>query len=183
MTVLVVILCVLVLLIAVGLVMVFAMLGELSSRVSNPDATEDLGRHIAPIDARVGSAITDWPASLDLPRSCVLIVFSTICESCRALAGELRDGASIPTDSPVGVVVSTGDRAAGERFVEEFGLAQQRPVFVDVGGAWVKTNFDIAQSPAVLVLADGRLQFAYGFDRLAALGRIQTKFEQPVEGG
>jgi hypothetical protein len=152
-----------------ALVLLYAMVGELASRV--PRAVQDGGGRdfVAPLtDFRPGAAPADWPAplrALQDEEQAVLLVLSPACSSCNRVAGELsaRDGDGFGL--PVGVVVSSADRRTGEAFAARHGL-HRLPCHVDARGAWVSAGFGVRTSPAALVVSRGVAAEAYLFGGL-----------------
>jgi len=160
------------LLVIVGaVVLLFAMFGELASRLPRRDSGASDTR-VQPLEeALIGRAPDTWPASLsDLAaaESGLLLVLSTACASCRQVAKQLsaepiRNGAE-----PIAVLVSCGTQDSGEDFVQQHGLGRI-PYFVDKGGDWVKNEFGVKMSPSGLVFRKGRLDSALLFQDLEAL--------------
>jgi len=172
------------LILAAAVVLLFAMIAELASRVPDP---RNSGRSTAlrPLpEARLGRVPTGWPdglARLADRHDVLLLVLSTACGSCMDVALQLRD--ADPTElAEIGVVVSCGTAQAGHDFVRTQGVAAF-PHVVDVDGAWVSEEFDVRVSPTGLFLRDGRLESALLFSDLAALraaelsGRTETDKE------
>lgn len=158
------------LVLAAGVVLLFAMVAELASRVPDPRAS---GRSPAlrPLpEARLGRVASRWPgglAPLADRQDVLLLVLSTACGSCRDVAEQLR--AADPTElAEIGVVVSCGTAEAGDDFVLSQGLTAF-PHLVDVDGGWVSQEFDVRVSPTGLILRDGRLESALLFSDVAAL--------------
>ncbi|HEX8304910.1 MAG TPA: hypothetical protein VF612_08520 [Jatrophihabitans sp.] len=155
-----------VLLLTAVMIMFFAMLGELYSRVGPaPAATGPLQ------EAKVGQRPQAWPrelAPLATATDAVLLVLSTSCASCVQVAGQLRDRFEPMTGYVTGVVLSTADPDRAEAFVREHGLPRDS-VYVDVEGAWVTTEFGVLTSPSALILRDGQLSSALVFTDVAAL--------------
>lgn len=164
------------LVLAAAIVMLFAMLGELASRVPEPEPQRTW---IEPIeDIQTGQMPKKWPAELarvlEPDHSALLIVLSTVCTSCRAIAAELANH----TDwVGAALVVSTPVAANGRAFVAEFGLGSF-PHYVDENGNWVRTEFGVESSPIALVIRDGRLVDAYSF---SDTGTLRTRLSAQVD--
>lgn len=162
------------LILAAAVVLLFAMVAELASRVPDP---RNSGRSTAlrPLpEARLGQVPTEWPDGLaqlsDRPDT-LLLVLSTACGSCLDIAQQLR--AANPAElSEIGLVVSCGTGQSGQDFVRSNGLSAF-PQVVDVNGAWVSEQFDVRVSPTGLFLRGGRLESALLFSDLAALRAAQ----------
>ncbi len=153
-----------------AVVVLFAMLGELSSRVTpgsggSPEDVRPL------LDVPVGRAPERWPgplAELAGAEQAVALVLSTACTSCAKVAGQLRDQPELVAGQHIGVVISTADRQRGDEFVAQHGLARL-PSYVDEQGEWVVREFGINTSPSALVFQRGRLVSAFVFTDAAAL--------------
>jgi hypothetical protein len=158
------------LILAAAVVLLFAMMAELASRVPDPRSS---GRSTAlrPLpEARLGHVPTGWPdglAPLTDRHDALLLVLSTACGSCMDVAQQLRE--ENPAElAEIGVVVSCGTAQSGHDFVRTQGLTAF-PHVVDVDGAWVSEEFDVRVSPTGLFLRGGRLESALLFSDVAAL--------------
>jgi hypothetical protein len=158
------------LLVAAAVVVLFAMLGELASRVPDPAADRPVQIVEPYSDATLGSAPQVWPDGLPEVSSCVLLVLSTMCNSCTDVADQLVAHRTRGQWPELGVVVTTGGPYRAADFIAEHGLSQF-PHYIDEGGDWVTTQFGVRHSPLGLVLRDGRLVAAYRFNSVAALRR------------
>ncbi|WP_445528405.1 hypothetical protein [Streptomyces cyslabdanicus] len=153
-----------------AVVLLYAMLGELSSRL--PAENEAAADQIRPLkDYRPGATAAAWPAGL-LPLAgmerAVVLVLSPICTTCTKVAGELGQLPDGALGEAVGLVVSTGSRETGEAFVAEYALGRM-PHLVDEGGSWVTGNFGVNSSPSALVFEEGVLTEAYTFGTVQAI--------------
>ncbi|MET7401638.1 hypothetical protein ABZS66_49980 [Dactylosporangium sp. NPDC005572] len=163
-------LSVVVFLLAAAVVVVFAMLGELASRVPAPD--DDGRRRIESIDtAKAGHRPSYWPAALahvaDQEYALVLVLSST-CSSCETIAGQVR---TMLDRGPanLAVIVACPARERGEHFAAVHGIDRHDALFVDEDGAWVKREFAVDTSPAALLFRNGTLQSALLFWDLPAV--------------
>lgn len=154
------------LVVVAAVVLLFAMMGELASRV--PESTRRVPVVQPSGDAAIGRVPYVWPAELPDARRCVLLVLSTICGSCVDIATQLSELPGYAEWDELGVVISTSHQGRGDEFVAQHGLDRFRH-YVDEGGAWVDEQFDLRVSPVALVFRDGRLDSAYGFNDVAAL--------------
>ncbi len=155
------------LIIAIGMVTLFAMFGELSARVAEAGSAPR-NATVRPLDqARIGQVPGYWPPSIPRPgqRPFTLIVLSSICSSCADIAAQL---ASEPLPLDTGLVISTGQREKAEDFIARFGL-NQFPHHIDELGEWVAGEFDVRMSPSALVFREEMLAEAYMFNDVAAL--------------
>src|SRR5688500_12909513 len=102
-----IVLSVAVFLLTVAVVGLFAMMGELSSRIPAADGQEEPEQSLflRPIDdARLGVTPEDWPqelARLSTADAAVVVVLSTLCTTCNRVAS----GATGPLTGVSGVLV------------------------------------------------------------------------------
>ncbi len=149
-----------------ALVLLYAMVGDLASRV--PRAAQDAGEgdFVTPLaDHRPGAVPKSWPAELAVLQDeerAVLLVLSPACSSCNRVARELSAMDATEFGLPLGLVVSSVDRRVGEEFAARHGL-HRVPTLVDERGRWVTGNFGVRTSPAALVLTRGVAAEAYVF--------------------
>lgn len=156
-----------VLVLAIAVVILFAMLGQLAGRVPEPEQRVPFLKSLPEIP--LGGVPGEWPPGLPGRQECTLIVLSTICRSCADIAQQLSAEPGYADRPDVGLVIATGARAGGgEEFVERHSLQRFR-YFIDEHGDWVSAQFDLRFSPAALVLRGGRLESAYSFNDVAAL--------------
>lgn len=158
------------LILAGAVVLLFAMMGELASRI--PEAEPDRPWIRKNEDVLAGRLPDSWPpelAGIPARADAVLVVLSTVCNSCRAIAGQL----AAHTDwADVALVVSTPASPDGHDFIAEFGLGSV-PHFVDHGGDWVRRQFGVQSSPTAVALRAGRSVGGYSFsDALTLRTRI-----------
>ena len=161
---------------AAAVIGLFAMMGELASRVINPD--EQVPEHPPhPLEgARLGAEPAEWPAELAALRDADvahLLVFGSTCTTC----GQIASGATGSLDilpQPLAVVVSSPLPADGAEFIAKHPLLTRYPHMVDAGGTWVRSNFGVDGSPSVLVFTRGRLRSAHTYTTASALGRLST---------
>lgn len=159
------------LLLTAAIVVLYAMMGELASRI--PDSDGDAGAdRVAPLeDYTRGATPAIYPgglASLAGQDRMVLVVLSPICTTCAKVAADLANYQPDQIGVPFGVVVSTGMRETGDEFVERHSLGRF-PYVVDEGGAWVTGSLGVKMSPSALVLEDGMLTEAFTFSKVQAL--------------
>ncbi|WP_433477717.1 hypothetical protein ACQPZP_12055 [Spirillospora sp. CA-142024] len=170
------------LILAGAVVLLFAMLGELTSRLPTERETAAArDPEVWPLeDARLGAEPGRWPAELagraaDLDAAQTLLVLSTACSTCKDVAQQLSDELDRGAGTDMAVVVSTAEQARGERFVRQYGL-QRLTHYVDEGGDWVAGEFNVRMSPTALVMRGGRLESALVFQDVEA---VRTKVNQP----
>lgn len=176
---LVVILC----LLSVGVVLLFAMMAELWSRLASLAPLSGVATAIRPLDeARIGASDIDWPIELSqvpLLADATLVVLSTSCATCREVAGQLSSrgsGGSRLADR-LFTVVSCPHEAVGEDFIQRYSL-RDAPHFVDSRGEWARTQVGVQTSPSALVFRNGRLEKAFTFGSAEALPLNQSAGER-----
>lgn len=170
------------LILAAAVVILFAMLAELATRVPER-STPARDPRVRPLEeARLGRAPDVWPAALPDVDRATLLVLSTACSSCRDVAGQLTVDPGHTDWADVAVVVSSASRQNGEEFVSQLGL-DGFPVYVDEGGEWVTAEFGVQTSPGALVFRAGRLISAHVFNDVTALrSALETaQYEEPLK--
>jgi hypothetical protein len=168
------------LVLAAAMVVLFAMMGELSSRVPEPGATQR-DTTVRPVEeARIGHAPGVWPEGLPDPAGADLLVLSTACGSCKRVAEQLRADPAHAAWPELAVVVSTAGRQTGEDFVAAHGL-DRFPHYVDEAGEWTLGEFGVQISPTALVFRSGKLTSAYVFNDVAALRKATENTEELIE--
>jgi hypothetical protein len=169
------------LILAAAVVVLFAMLAELATRVPER-AGAQRDPHVRHLDgARLGTGADTWPAALPTADAAVLLVLSTACSSCDDVARQLTVDPGHTDWTGVGVVISTAERENADAFVERHGLAGTFPVYVDDGGEWVGGQFDVRMSPSALVFRDGRLESAHTFNDVSSLrANLHTPTKEAV---
>jgi hypothetical protein len=162
---------------AIAVVGLFAMMGELASRVRGMGDAEVSDADHPPhalAEARVGAQSDEWPSALAAVRDAEighLFVFGSTCASCvRIASGETGPLALL--GAPLAVVVSCPRAEDGQAFIASHPLLHEFAHHVDVGGEWVKRNFGVGISPSVLVFHHGRLRSAHTFVAATALARL-----------
>ncbi|HEY7200910.1 MAG TPA: hypothetical protein VIC57_11880 [Candidatus Dormibacteraeota bacterium] len=159
-----------------AVVLLFAMMGELASRVPPPEGDRPDQRVIPLNEALVGNAPDAWPSSLAHLSSAsdgLLIVLSTVCNSCRRVAGQLSPELGADGARPFAVLISCPGRDRGEDFAQRHALGRF-PYFVDEHGDWVTRAFGVLSSPSALFLREGRLESALQFQDLTALQAVSN---------
>jgi hypothetical protein len=164
-----------------ALVLLFAMLGELASRLPEQGRSAQTvrSREVRPLeDARLGVEPRTWPTPLagisDTAGQSVVLVLSTACSTCSDVAGQLAAELDAGADGDMAVVVSTGDPGRAEEFLDKYGLRRLRH-HVDDKGDWVSREFGIRMSPTAMVFHSGRLQSALVFQDIDALRETVTE--------
>jgi hypothetical protein len=158
------------LVLAGGMVVLFAMFGELSVRVAETGLVKR-STEVRPLDkARLGHVPASWPPVIGQPGAgaFTLLVLSSACTSCADIATQLTEDPGHADWADMGVLISTASKERGEEFVASYGLSRF-PHYIDDQGEWVSGEFDVRFSPSALVLRDGRLAEAYMFHDVAAL--------------
>lgn len=162
----------LVLLVVVAcVVLLFAMMGQLAARL--PFSVSDEAQ-LMPLEdvQRLGEEPHGWPGDLsglaEATRSPLVLVLSSSCASCSAVADELAGKSGSTLVRETGVVVSCGDAAVGRAFADRHGL-WEFPCYIDAGGSWALANFGVQTSPTALIFDDHRLTRALVFTNFEAL--------------
>jgi hypothetical protein len=162
-------LSVVVLVLAGAVVLLFAMLGELSSRMPASDA--DVRRRVEAIEAaRTGHRPDDWPAELAHiaeQEYSLLLVLSSTCSSCEQVAGQVSKMLD-RGPANLAVVVACPARERGEHFAGVHGI-DRGVLYIDEDGAWSKRELGIDTSPAAVLFRSGRLQSGLLFWDLPAV--------------
>lgn len=159
------------LVLAVAVIVLFAMFGELATRVpaAGQTARDPAVRPLQ--EARLGTSLDRWPAGLAPPDGQwdrVLLVLSPTCATCADIALQLTEQPGHTDWTELGVVVSAMNKRAGDDFVARHGLTAF-PCHVDAGGEWISEQFGVRLSPSALVFRDGQLSSAHMFYDVAAL--------------
>ncbi len=160
------------LVLALGMVMLFAMVGEVAGRVGGSDGTGS--RSLVPLEeAELGRRPVVWPDELgELSESpgqpALLLVLSASCRSCSRVARQLVDKREEWAGRLQGVVISAASLDRARQFQSANDLHGFR-LFLDDGGDWVTSEFGVQTSPSALLLRDGQLDAAYIFDDMDLL--------------
>jgi hypothetical protein len=156
-------LSVVVLVLVGAVVMILAMLGELSSRVPAPEGAQN--NRVEPVEtARAGHGPDSWPTELAGVADheyCLLLVLSASCSSCATVADQFSTMLG-HGQANVGIVVVCPVRERGEHFAAAHGI-DRTTVFYDKGGAWSRTELGIDTSPTAVLFHNGRVRSAMYF--------------------
>jgi hypothetical protein len=163
--------CVLLAVIA-ALVLLFAMFGELASRMPaerRPERSAD----VYPLeDARLGAEPRTWPDTLAGVSAgvgpSIVLVLSTVCSTCEDVAAQVAEELDQGGGGDLAVVVSTGDDERAQAFIDRYGL-RRLPHHIDDRGQWVGDEFSVRMSPTAMVFQSGRLHSALVFQDINAL--------------
>lgn len=168
------------LIMAAAIVVLFAMLGELATRLPQPAV--ERGSTLKPIDgARIGHVSSWWPPQLSRlndAKDGVLLVLSSACASCEGIGQQLQQGADLP-DSEFGILVSCGNKDSGQDFIARHKL-ERFGFYIDKGGEWVRSEFNVMMSPSALFFNEGRLETALVFDDLKMLRKAGSDSQLPA---
>lgn len=183
MTVFEIIVVIALLIVAVAIVGLFAMMGELSARVGS--APEQNDPHTEPVEgALTGVVPASWPAGIGqfaAAELAAVLVLSPICGACARMAPtvathSVRDRA----DLEVGVLVSCSDGESGRDFVRQHNLSGV-PYALDVEGAWSSGEFAVTMSPTLLLFERGRLHSASSIASLAGVDVIVRQAKEETD--
>jgi hypothetical protein len=163
-----------VLVLATAIALLFAMVGELASRV--PEFSRAINRdQLRPVEgAKIGHVPASWPAPLGRlanDDNALLLVLSSACASCEEVGRQLHNEAP---NTGLAIVISCGSRETGEAFVTRHDL-RSHDHFIDVGGNWVRGEFGVMVSPAGLVLRRGRLESALIVQELKSVVQLMSE--------
>lgn len=152
---------------AVAMVGLFAMMGELAARVPDEDAVVPP----QPIEhAALGVVPSRWindVAYVQQQDFGVVVVLSTSCTSCQRIASGATGRLDLPADAAV--VISSPSKEQGERFIEDNPVLRQYRHVVDPGGVWLTEDLGVDISPSVLIFRHGRLISAHTFTSASVL--------------
>ncbi len=171
------------LLLAGGLVLLFAMFGELASRLPEQQGGER-SQDVWDLESgNLGAAPATWPAAIEshvtAPDHRMLFVLSTACAPCRGIATQLSEEISAGTVPDVALVISSADQDNADKFVRQYQL-DKLPYHIDVGGTWVRTEFGVDTSPSALTIHDGRLESVVAFQDIHALRTVVDQRKKGV---
>jgi hypothetical protein len=158
------------LLLTAAVVLLYAMMGELASRL--PSTGGNGAKQVTPLkDYRSGTYVSDLPGGLSAlsdQSKPTLLVLSPICGSCAKVAAELSTINPETLGIPLGLVISSGSAETAEEFVATHEVGRF-PHLIDEGGIWVRDNFGVNISPSALLFEKGVLTSAYTFGTFDAL--------------
>ncbi len=159
---------ILLVLLTVAVAILFAMIGELSTRVTGSEARPQSGPVQQLAEARIGSSASGLPTSFER-REGVILIFSTACHACQQLAPQ---AARFFRDYPVqlvGVLISCATAEAGGQFVERYGITGV-VTHLDINGELSTGVLGVSLSPAaVAVDAANIVRSAVAFASYSAL--------------
>lgn len=173
------VLSVAVFLLTIAVVGLFAMMGELASRV--PQAQDQQVPQVMPpepiSEIQLGVVPPDWPtelAHLSTADRAVIVVLSTLCTSC----GRVASGQTGPLTGVSGLIISCPRPSKGNEFLSENPMLRDHRVALDVAGEWLTTHLGIDVSPSVLVFERGRLLSAHTFVSAASLHLLPAHHDE-----
>lgn len=144
-----------------AVLVLFAMMGELTSRMERISQGSGFDEQLSPtgtpiLAARVGHRPEWYPTDMEIDSGVhTVLVVSTVCTSCSALVAELVEQQRFD-DLLVLVVCRTEE--TGWDFVERHDLRRHASgVYLDLTGFWLLEEFNIASSPAVVRFEDAVL--------------------------
>jgi hypothetical protein len=161
-----------VVLLAIGMVALFAMMGELHARFGPSTAPPD--ETVLEVEAKLGETVPVWPVELADVRTAsdgLLLVLSASCVSCEDVARELSKNFEPVSGYRTAVAVTASDAKRAATFLAGHDLPPNK-VFVDVGGRWVLDSFGVQSSPSALVFSHGTLMSASVFTNPKSLPDI-----------
>lgn len=157
-------------LLVVAVIGLFAMMGELSSKVADAASSDST---LIPIgSARLGVLPESWPTDLsDVKQAphALIVVLSTACSACARVASGATGPLPVSEGCPLALVISSKDNVSGGRFVADHPVLDGRPTLIDVEGTWITAAYQINTSPSVLVLENGVLTHAFTFTSVRSI--------------
>lgn len=172
---------------AVAMVALFAMMGELASKV---EATRP-ARGGSDVDewAQVLKGFTfhkvpgRWPQALHSIRGAsraLVVILSTSCRTCDYFAeGRLQDLDSFES----AFILSCSSEERARAFIEAHPqLNHGRPLFVDEGGSWIKEELGLETSPSAVLLEHDQPRAAFLMSSPASLAVTVNEYLK-AEGG
>lgn len=167
-----------VLVLAVAVVVLFAMYSELAARIpAEPSAPVTAAEVSA---ARLGSRVS-WPAELDGmadATEALVIALSTTCASCEVVASQVR---LLPARAEeLALIVASGDVVRAADYVNRHEL-HAYPYYVDVGGKWLQRTLGVESSPVAIRVQHGIPQKAVAFGDLGAIREFYPAVRQRTE--
>lgn len=167
---------------ALSIIGLFAMMGELSARIGPENRrSQTSDARLTPLrDVQLGITPAWWPPALQhisqMPHGAVLVL-SNLCESCVHIAEDLA-GTDLRRAPSLGLVVSCGSREAGQMFVQDTDLGTEQ-LYIDEMGDWTQTNFGVNVSPALLQFQFGSLNAA---DTLVSVRALEAATNHETVG-
>jgi hypothetical protein len=167
-----------------AVVLLFAMFGELASRVGDPEENGRWTGTRSLDEAHLGAEPSRWPEELSAVGAApegLLLVLSPTCGSCQEVARQLVTEGGPSRVRPFALAVSCSAAEVGRAFIEEQSL-ERYPYFIDATGEWVRTELGVHSSPVGLFFAGGRLVAAHVFGDVNALNALaESVFAQPEQ--
>lgn len=165
-----------------AVVVLFAMLAELASRLP-ADGGAERDTSILPVEGAVLGHLPDfWPRGLPDARRCTVLVLSTICRSCADIAAQLSADQAYAHWDELGLLVASARGAGGDEFIARHSLQRFRH-YVDEDGDWVTAQFGVRSSPVALIFREGKLEAAFAFNDVAALrARVDREWRNQEKG-
>lgn len=173
-----------ILLTVVALLGLFAMMGELSSKV---DAISSSGGGNESVHSSWGFELEDWTSPrqpVDLPQelsslegqaASIILVLSTTCASCSTLVDQGLSALHRPAAKGLGVgiaLATQGRSSAALWLADHEALIDQFPLFVDETGSWSRQYLGVDMSPSAVHVVDGFPVRAYTMSSADELVRI-----------
>lgn len=159
----------------------FAMFGELASRVDHAtgDGYDEKNDSLSPSDHSAGRRIAGWPDSLSEFASAddvLLMLLSPACGSCTRIAPYVaQHPAIVQREVPVALLIPCSSQDVGERFAADAGLPETTRKAFDVDGAWARAELGIDYSPVVVHIQNGKIRGAWVFGSMASIEKLVTQ--------
>jgi hypothetical protein len=162
---------VIVIITVVGLVIcmvgLFAMMGELASRIP------ETSRPVEVEGAKLGASVPRGPSGEVLPVDQLVLIFSTSCSTCARLLrqfDEVHWGDLVPLVAVVGPDVETV-----ENFAARFAAVNTWGFVADDSGRWSSSALGVNTSPTAALIRGGQLAWAFSFTETADLESLVAR--------
>jgi hypothetical protein len=160
-------------LLALAVCVLFAMVGELATRVLKPEEIRPIELPEAqPIEkvkpgvrvASVPGPLLGRPGEIAAPEDFGIVVLTTVCTSCGSFARELSrspKAAKLPT--PLYVLISAPNREKAHEFAAETGVDALANITVlyDELGQWCHSGLGLNVAPSFLRVSEGQVRGAW----------------------
>lgn len=159
------------LVLSVGMVILFAMFGELASRLPNAGASE----YFEPLETdAVGSDKSIWlQSTFGSPKIDDVLVLSSSCTSCLEIVAEPDVLLNLFNSRKFAVLLSCPSFETGAEFAQtRLSFLPSSSTRIDVGGRDAITEFGVSSSPVLLRFDNGCLQTGWQLGSRLALEKV-----------
>lgn len=167
-----------VLVLAAGVILSYAMVGELAARFEESVLGNSVRSFVRPLqNAPINKYPRSWATALTAisrARRGALLVFSTSCISCERLAPSLPAAIQSFPIREVALAIASPRRELAESFIERHQLQLVRH-WIDDAGKWLRDDVGVTTSPVCLVFDAGLLTAALSFSDFPILADAISK--------